>query len=67
MIVTNFISPLQHLLVVSGAESEDNVREKNDAKLSKASPSSSKLSEAEKSCDKIEVEVFEQPKVNYHL
>ena len=58
----------QHLLIVSGAESEDNVRERNELasnKSNKAYPSSSKLSDADKSSEKIDVDVFEQPKVGF--
>ena len=61
-----FLSKFQHLLIVSGAESEDKMREKNELsynKSNKASASSSKLSE-DKSSEKIEVDVFEQPKVD---
>ena len=52
---------------MSGAESEDNVRERNEMasnKSNKAYPSSSKLSDADKSSEKIDVDVFEQPKVS---
>ena len=53
-------------MIVSGAESEDNVRERNELasnKSNKAYPSSSKLSDGDKSSEKIDVDVFEQPKV----
>ena len=46
------------------------MRERNEMasnKSNKAYPSSSKLSDADKSSEKIDVDVFEQPKVEFQL